>query len=70
MYERTGRRIDFKPSGNSMVFKVRRAVFHDGVVCLSEHSIRKGATVAAYLCRDYEKIIIDYTDNKSDHNRR
>ena len=47
-----------------------RAILHDGSVVLSELSYIKGAAVIAYLCRSCRKVIIDYSDEKSDLNRR
>ncbi len=45
-----------------------RSEFHDGSVVLSELSLIKGSAVTAYLCRDCRKVIIDYSDETSDHN--
>ena len=47
-----------------------RAEFHDGAVVLSELSFIKGSAVAAYLCRNCEKVIIDYSKEQSDFDRR
>lgn len=47
-----------------------RAKFHADSVILSELSMLNGSAVAAYLCRDCKKIVIDYADGKSDYNRR
>ena len=47
-----------------------RAEFHQGSVVLSELSFLKGSAVAAWLCRSCEKVIIDYSDETSDFNRR
>ena len=46
-----------------------RAMFHDDSVVLSELSYIKGAAVIAYLCRSCKKVIIDYSDEKSDLNQ-
>ena len=46
-----------------------RAAFHEGSVVLSELSFMKGSAVIAYLCRDCKKVIIDYSDVKSDLNQ-
>ncbi len=45
-----------------------RAEFHDGSVLLSELSLMKGSAVRAYLCRNCEKIVIDYKDGACDLN--
>ncbi len=37
-----------------------RSEFYNGSVCLSKPSLRKGSAVIAYLCRDCEKVLIDY----------
>ena len=53
--------------------KRRYATFsgpEDGSVLLSKFSARKGSAVIACLCRDCEKIIIDYADNMCDYNRK
>ena len=47
---------------------IGRAQFHDGSVVLSELAMLKDSRVTAYLCRDCEKVIIDYTDNACDAN--
>lgn len=39
-----------------------RAKFHEGSLVLSELSILKGSAVTAYLCRDCQKVIIDYSE--------
>ena len=46
------------------------AIFHNKAVVLSEHSFIKGSAVVAYLCRNCEKVVIDYKDKKSDCNRK
>lgn len=43
-----------------------KAEFHDGAVVLSEVSFMKGSAVTAYLCRDCEKVIIDYSRKSSE----
>ena len=35
---------------------------HDGSVVLSPLSFFRGSAVAAYLCRECKKIVIDYSD--------
>ena len=45
-------------------------MLHEGSVVLSELSFMKGAAVIAYLCRSCKKVIIDYSDEKSDLNNR
>ena len=47
-----------------------RAALHDGSVILSELSLINGSAVTAYLCRDCEKVLIDYSDKASDYNAR
>lgn len=47
-----------------------RAQFHEGSVVLSELSFLKGSAVAAHLCRSCKKVIIDYSEEKSDFNAR
>lgn len=47
-----------------------RAAFHDGSVILSELSMLKGSAVTAYLCRACKKVLIDYSEGKSDFNAR
>jgi len=47
-----------------------RAEFHEGSVVLSELSVVKGSAVAAYLCRNCEKVIIDYSKENADFNAR
>ena len=49
---------------------VGRAQFHEGSVVLSELSFMKGSAVKAFLCRICMKVIIDYSDEKSDLNQR
>lgn len=38
-----------------------KAGFHNGAVRLSEFSFVRGSAVAAFLCRDCEKVVIDYS---------
>ena len=47
-----------------------RAQFHEGSIVLSELSLMKGSAVKAFLCRTCMKVIIDYSDEGSDLNRR
>lgn len=47
-----------------------RAAFHDGSVVLSELSFLKGSAVTAFLCRSCKKVLIDYSDERSDFNAR
>ena len=42
----------------------------EGSVVLSEMSFLNGSAVEAYLCRECQKIIIDYTDGKCDLNNK
>ena len=44
------------------------AQFHDEAVVLAELSFTKGSAAIAHLCRDCEKVVIDYQDWKSDFN--
>ena len=46
------------------------ADFHNDAVVLSELSYLKGSAVVAYLCRECEKVIIDYSDTNADLNNR
>ena len=39
-------------------------------VLLSDMSLTRGSAVEAFLCRDCQKIIIDYTDGNCDLNKR
>ncbi len=47
-----------------------KSEFYYGSVLLSKLSMLKSSAVVAYLCRDCEKVIIDYSDSKSDYNQR
>ena len=47
-----------------------RAELHDGSVVLSELSFLKGSAVTAFLCRECQKVLIDYSDEHSDFNSR
>ena len=42
----------------------------EGSIVLSEHSVVRGSAVEAYLCRECQKIVIDYTDGKCDLNNK
>ena len=42
-----------------------RSDLHNGAVCLSQHSFLKGSSVEAWLCRECNKVIIDYASDKS-----
>ena len=42
---------------------IGRAMFHENSIVLSELSMLKGSAVIAYLCRDCQKIVIDYSEN-------
>ena len=57
--------IAWLPGSRGPVFG--RAKFHDGVV-LSRLSMLRGSAVTAWLCRDCEKVIIDYAGGKADFN--
>jgi len=59
---------------NEIAWKAKRhlfgnAEFHKGSVVLSKHSFLKGSAVVSHLCRECEKVIIDYKDDKCDFNR-
>lgn len=41
-----------------------RSDLHDGAVCLSQHSFLKGSSVESWLCRECNKVIIDYASGK------
>ena len=43
---------------------------HNDAVVLSELSFMKGSAVVAYNCKDCKKILIDYSDEMSDLNKR
>ena len=60
--------LSWKRGTNRAVFG--RAEFHEGSVVLSEFSFMKGSAVAAFLCRECKKVIIDYSDEKTDLNQR
>ena len=47
-----------------------RAKLHDGSVVLSGLSVTKGSAVAAYLCGECKKVLIDYSEEMSDLNAR
>lgn len=49
---------------------INRSDLYDGAVRLSKRSFVKGSAVEAWLCRKCEKVIIDYSDEKSDFNNR
>lgn len=49
---------------------VLNASFHPGSVVLSKLSFTNGSAVAAYLCRDCQKVVIDYSNKYSDYNAR
>ncbi len=46
------------------------AALHKGSVVLSKFSLTKGSAVLAYLCRDCQKVVIDYSDKHSDLNAK
>ena len=46
------------------------AKLHKDAVVLSKMSFMNGSAVAAYLCRDCQKVVIDYSIKKSDYNER
>lgn len=46
------------------------AKFHSGAVVLSRMSFWNGSAVAAYLCGNCKKVIIDYISKYSDYNER
>ena len=43
---------------------------YDDAVCLSMRSFWKGSAVKAWLCRDCQKVVIDYADPDSDFNQK
>ena len=57
--------IAWLPGGRRQI--LGRAKFHDGVV-LSKLSMLNGCAVTAWLCRECEKVIIDYAGGKADFN--
>jgi len=46
-----------------------RAKFHDDAVILSKLSFMNGSAVVSHLCRDCQKVIIDFFDGQSDLNQ-
>ena len=56
------------PGTNRYIF--RHAALRDGAVPLSPLTIRGYSAVTAYLCRDCQKVVIDYADGKSDLSQR
>lgn len=46
------------------------AKFHADSVVLSKMSFMNGSAVAAYLCRNCRKVVIDNSIKKSDYNER
>lgn len=47
-----------------------RSDLYNSSVCLSERSFIKGSAVEAWLCRKCKKIIIDFSNEQSDFNKR
>ena len=47
-----------------------KAKFHDKAVMLSEYSFVKGSAMKAFLCRNCQKVIVDYAQGKADLNRK
>ncbi len=43
---------------------------YDGAMVLSKRSMLKGSAVIAFLCRECQKVLIDYSDEHSDLNAR
>lgn len=43
---------------------------HEGSVVLSKKSFIKGSAVTAFLCRDCQKVVIDFSNEQSDYNAR
>ena len=67
-YIQSPHEISWKKGTKRHVFG--RAQFHEGSVVLSELSYMKGSAVKAFLCRTCMKVIIDYSEEKSDLNQR
>ena len=44
------------------------AQFHEGALVLSKLSLMKGSAVTAYLCRNCQKVLIDFSAGDSDFN--
>ncbi len=42
----------------------------DKSIVLSEHSVVRGSAVVSYLCRECQKIVIDYADGNCDLNKK
>ena len=49
---------------------IGRADFHEGSIVLLELSFMKGSAVVAFLCRNCEKVVIDYKDGTGDNNNK
>jgi len=56
-------------SGSKRPFLNRADLFADSVL-LAQHSFFRGAAVTAYLCRNCQKVVIDYSEAESDWNNR
>ena len=54
--------------GDKRKFATSSFLNEDSVI-LSERSFIRGSATIAYLCRNCEKIIIDYKDGKNDLNK-
>lgn len=49
---------------------LNRSDLHKDAVRLSARSFFKGSAVEAWLCRNCRKVIIDYSNEQSDYNKR
>mgnify|MGYP000084053603 CR=1 FL=1 len=51
-------------------YYIPSARFYKGTVILADNTWAKWAAAAAFLCRNCEKVIIDYKDNQCDLNKK
>lgn len=49
---------------------LNRSDLYEDAVCLSYPSFIKGSAVEAWLCRNCQKVIVDFADEMSDYNKR
>lgn len=55
--------------GEKRHFFLNAGFYKDSIV-LSKRSFSKGSAVTAFVCRDCQKVLIDYSDEYSDFNAR
>ena len=51
-------------------YHIPSAPFYQGTVVLGDSTFTKWAAATAFLCRDCEKVVIDYKDNQCDLNKK